>query len=183
MTDTIAHQPINWRAASKQLTALGVRKYKLTLHDAEEVAQEALLRCLDPDYAGFNPAQYPTFFDFLLATLHACVNARRRRVHHKREVHGQEVESHDQPKSQHERLSHDPVHELTTLHTARAAIQMLLEQSRGDPLAQRVLRLMEDGIDRPAEQASIARVNVSLIYEARRRISERSAGLRHLIEG
>lgn len=183
MTETIATEPIDWKAVSKQLTALGLRKYKLNHHDAEEVAQEAVLRCFDSDYADFNPAQYLTYFDYLLATFHACVNARRRRVRHKREVHGVEVESIDQPQTQHERLNHDPVHELTQMHTARIAVEMLVDQARGDPEVRQLLGLMSEGLFKPAELASAMNIPALRVYQARRRLGRHAQRLRHIIEG
>lgn len=183
MTQRNIRDDIDWRAVSKQLTALGTRKYKLNPQDAEEIAQEAILRCFDPDYADFNPGQYPTMFDYLLATFYACLRARHRRERNRPEVHGVEVESHDEPRNQHERLSHDPVHELTAVHTARIAIELLQDHARGDPEVLRVLELMSEGLFKPAGLASALNIPAERVYQARRRLARHAERLRHLIEG
>ena len=66
-------------------------------------------------------------------------------------------------------------------HMAAAAFSLLLDRTRGDPLAQEVLELMSRGHDKPAAMAAALHVPVRNIYEARRRLSHHGRAIATLI--
>lgn len=177
-----AHEDgIHWPSTIKRLVAYGRRRH-LSTEDAEELAQEAVLRFFDPSYQRRDPELYPTPILFLVSTFNGLV-----RNHHKRR--GRRYANHDAvvlftaaTTSREKRLAHDPVQELTMHHLAAQAFSLMLDRTRGDPLAQEVLELMRDGHDKPAAMAATLHVPIRNVYEARRRLSRHGRAIATLIQ-
>lgn len=161
-----ALEGVDWVEVYQRLFVYGVKSRGLTHADAEEVAQEALRRLFDPEYANWDQDKYPTLGEFLKSVVNGVVSNIRQRSGHKAErisKDGNLPEHPSQVVSQEDRA--------IDAQQLRSAINSLLERADGDNLVQDLILKVAEGIDAPKEQAKELGVSIEAIYKARSRLN------------
>jgi DNA-directed RNA polymerase specialized sigma24 family protein len=142
-----------------------MHQHRLSLEDAEQLAQEAICRIFAVDYARYEPDTHGDVLRFLGSILNGLVANQRRH-----EAYGTSwlvasdvlVESHSSPEE----------HAMLAEH-GRLALAKLRRRAKRDVLVMRLVEaILFDGIHGPAEQAKHLGVRVEAIYEAWRRLRE-----------
>ncbi len=158
---------IDWGELFQRLCAYGMGKMRLNPADAEQVAQEAIRRFLDPEHADWDCAKEPDLPRHLGSIFNGIVRDMRMRKGFNRErvaADGNEPDRSDPSPSQADRVA--------LADQGRRGVDRMLELAAGKELVQSVIMLMAEEVDGAAEQARRLSVPVARIYEARRTISE-----------
>jgi DNA-directed RNA polymerase specialized sigma24 family protein len=166
----------DWSAITKRLVAYAHRRLRRrSIETAKEIAQEALTRIWDPEYAGWDPAKEP----MLLRHLGSVVNGIVRNLH----VSMRERAAVGRAPEIVERLAELPEgapdgRSADGRMDARKIVDRLLERTGTDEIVSGIVLLMAEGIDRPAEQAAALDRTVRDIYNARRRLKDHGNAVR-----
>jgi hypothetical protein len=191
--------PEQWADLARRLTRYAFNRMRrlargaATWEEAENVAQEAFSRLLDPAFAEWDRERHPEVFDALGYVVNGlAVNwARRRRVRAAHvpildDVDANEDDAPLDPRSEGDRAgegghgsgdgvvlsSRDGDEGLAAREERRAerAFAMLEARLADDPLALGLLGLIREGEGRPAEQARRLGRDVGDVYTAKRRL-------------
>jgi DNA-directed RNA polymerase specialized sigma24 family protein len=137
-------------------------------HDAEDVAQEALSRAIDPDRSPWRPEVQPNFTYHVVNVAREVLKERRAKWKVRTNPRNASAEA--------EALRTPPLradalvaardgHERDSARRAGMRVQLA-------GLELRVFELYERDITNPAEQANLLKATIKDIYEARRRVAE-----------
>jgi hypothetical protein len=153
----------DWREVARRLTLFAFRRLGRGAQqsDAEELAQEALRRFLDPNYAGWDRSVEPDLLRHLGSIVNGLVSNRVQRAKRRQDVTLDNADLVAHENSDSRLVAADHVRHLVL--RIRAALE-------DDPQAERVFELMLDGVDRPAEQATELGIPASDLYKIRRRL-------------
>ncbi len=167
----------NARAAAARLRDdAGLRKrivayaYKVTrnLAEAKDLAQEAMMRAIDPDRSPWDPAKQPDLFLHIGSIINTIIWDRRR-AEERHPVDAVDTNDVLHPDPQPRAL------ELMQRGEENARyeywLELLVDRLASDTVALDVLRLTDDGIDGAAAQAADLHRTVEEIYAANRRIA------------
>ena len=168
----------DWERIGKRLTLYAYRRLRgIGVDDmarAQDLAQEAIGRLFDPDYAGWDRGRQPSLLEHLGSVVNGLVsNLRRKRA--RRTVPVSLEEGRLSPLVAAQPGAEARVADAEELARVWA---MLQESLRDDELGGRVLELIVEGCERPREQARALSIDVERIYQARRRLRRRIAEVR-----
>ena len=166
----------DWEQIGKRLTLFAHRRlWSIGVDDvalAQDLAQEAISRLFDPNYAGWDQARQPVLLEFLGSVVNGLISNLRK----KRRRRGAHLPL-EGPGRPHLACECAGAETRVSQADELTRIWALLQQElQGDPLAVQVLELTIEGCERPRHQAAALGVDVERIYQARRR-------LRRCIEG
>lgn len=172
-----AAKAIDWNDVYKRLVVHGLKALGLAVEDAKQVAQEALRRYFDPQYANWEPTKYPTLLLFLGSTMNGIASDIRQRKGYLGERPTRDGVLPDivTPAA-------SPEDRVVAANFARVAVGKLLERASADELVQNIVLKMVEGIDTAAEQAVALGVNVKEIYNARERLKIHVASVKAEME-
>jgi hypothetical protein len=162
----------------KQLVVYASRRHRLEPEDAKQVAQEALRRFFDPEYADWDPEKYPTILRFLGSIVNGIVSDMRKRA---RFASDRSVEALPESTLLHRVPS--PEDRVLDAALGRQAVSMLLENAQGDRVVEDVCLQMLEGNDGAASQASALGLPIRTVYEARRRLESMRMKVRVALGG
>lgn len=171
---------IDWEQLSKRLTLYAWRRLKRVGMPDQELAQdiafEAIRRYFDEEYLDWDPDSYPTRLEYFGSVINGIVRNRVRRAQ-RRNVEPADL---TEPVMERRMPSPAPDPERCVVQTqwAEQVIAELRRQLDDDPHLLRLLELMLDGVERPAEQAEVLSVPVRDIYNANRRLKRYYAVVR-----
>ena len=160
----IAPADADWNSIYKRLVAYGIGHHRLSLEDAEQVAQEALGRFFDPLYAKYEPQAHGDILRFLGSTVNGLVVNQQRRDAGSADWFvrsGALVETEPSPED----------YAIAAEH-AHIVLEKLKQRTTGDPLAQQIITKTLDGVHGAADQAEALGVSIEEVYRARRRIKD-----------
>lgn len=162
---------VDWKKTYKRLTLYAYHRLgRVGMSDmelAEDLAQEAVCRLYDPEYADWDSEREPVLLRFLGSTINGMVSNRRRKATRRGDVllgslpcDGENIP----------RFELSTEERLILRDEVACAVAELRERLAGDELALQVLKnSLLDG-DRPQEQAIALGVDVMKVYRARRRL-------------
>lgn len=189
LEDVLASQ--DWADLARRLTRYAhVRLRGRSWETAEELAQEAIARLLDPAYASWDRERHPDLFDALGYIVNGLVsNYRQRkatRAHHvtlRDDIDEADDDAPRDPRSDPDDDEHapppdavvlrgeDPAEESPAGHRgAEAAMAALRARLVGDALGLGLLDQIQQGEGRPLAQAKALGVTVAEVYTAKRRL-------------
>jgi DNA-directed RNA polymerase specialized sigma24 family protein len=171
----IAPAGTNWNKVYEHLVAYATGHHRLTLEDAEQVAQEALRRFFDPTYALYEPATHGDILRYLGSLVNGIVVNQYRRHASAADWFvgaGGPRESEGSPED----------YAIAAEH-AHLVLEKLMDRTARDPLAQQLLRVTLDGVHGAAEQAKCLGVPVEHVYQARRRVKAYISAVLSLMGG
>jgi hypothetical protein len=155
---------VDWGRVGKALVAFAVRRMHLRPPEAQDMAQRAMQRAFDPDYAAWDPAAEPNILIHLFGVMRGMAGSDRQR-------HGFEAErltrSGELPRVAVAARTDDVLADAQEARDAFAALRAL---ARGDGLVERILEANARGLDTPAELARALDVNATDIYSANKRL-------------
>jgi DNA-directed RNA polymerase specialized sigma24 family protein len=137
-------------------------------HEAEDIAQEALSRAIDPERSPWRREAQPNFVYHVINVAREVLKERRAKWkvrNDPRHVSAEAEALRTAPLRADARVAARDGHERDSAR--RAGLRAQLE---GLPL--RVFELYERDVTSPAEQANLLRATIKDIYEARRRVAE-----------
>ncbi len=169
----------NARAAAEGLRDERLRKgivalaYRLTgnASDARDLAQEAMVRAIDPLKSPWDPAKQTLFLH--VGSIMNSLLANKRRAE-KRRPTAHRVNVHDPKRFQHadpQPLALQPLLEQEEDARLEYWLELLRERLAGDKMALAKLDLVRQGIDDADEQATRLRCRVQDIYRTNERIA------------
>ena len=159
-----APEDTDWNAIYRRLVAYGIVHHRLSLEDAEQVAQEALGRFFDPAYAAYDPQTHNDLLRFLRSTVNGIVVNQHRRQASSADWFVRSVglvETEPSPED----------YAIAAEH-AHIVLEKLTQRTAADPLARRIIATTLDGIHGATEQAETLGVSIEEVYRARRRIKD-----------
>lgn len=186
VSSSINLEQFDWAEISQRLTKYA--KHRLgtrgTWQDAEQLAQEAICRFLDPEYAAWDTEKQPDIMLHLGSIVNGVLANHVRKwenckIDHKEPNKlGAEIDNRQRRSgnsiSAEGKCSDSP--------DARKVLSILTDRLAQDSLCQEVLLLHMDGIDRPAEQATALERPVKEINNARRRLDDHLQAVRRMLE-
>lgn len=137
-------EPIDWRWTYEQLVAFGRRRHRLSPEEAEQDAQEAIRRFFDPSYIRYDPAVHGTVLSFLGSIVNAIVANIRKRSSSAKWFLGF-ANDEEQPRS--------PEEHAIAKERFERVLAKLLERTKHDPIARRLLAVMLDGAEGIEQEA------------------------------
>ncbi len=143
-----------WKRVSRRLTLYAFATIrKRWWHEAEDLAEDALLAVIDPDKRKWDRLAQPESFEHLasLVRANASMNRMMRRRHRDTEYE-EENEKGDTPETNPKTRSHEE--ELIHGERGRRVIAAVRERAPTDERVNKVLGLLEAGIDTMAEHAA-----------------------------
>lgn len=159
----------DWPAIRKRLVAFARRK-GLTREDAEQVAQEAIGRVFDPAYAPYDADLHGDLLRFLGSVVNGMIsNLRKRRSYTPLSMQAVSAVVETAPSPEDHAIAREQ---------AREVVDVLVERTADDPIAHRILTLIEEGVITPIEQAARLGVPIAEIYKAKRRLKTHCAAIR-----
>jgi hypothetical protein len=158
---------IDWGEMFERLFAYGTSKMRMNPADAEQVAQEALRRFVDPKYAGWDREKEPSLFRHLGSIFNGVVRDMRTKKGFNQERPSSDGDPPGGPDG-----APSPEERVLLADQIRLAVGRMLELSAGKKLVQDVIMLMAEEVDEAAEQAKRLGLPVARIYEARRSVTE-----------
>lgn len=167
----------DWADVSRRLTLFVLRRMgqRQNVHDAEEIAQEAVRRFLDPNYAGWDETAEPNLLRHLGSIANGVLSDRRQRSATTRE----ELRA---PRELADNRSIDDIERRAAVgELAEQALAALRARLVGDSVGERVFELILQEVDEPREQARHLQVPIREIYNARRRLALHREAIRHSI--
>ncbi|MDD5308694.1 MAG: hypothetical protein PHU25_15360 [Deltaproteobacteria bacterium] len=175
-------ESIDWGAASKRLTLFVQRRLgcRGSIDDAQEIAQEAIRRFLDPNYADWDTTKQPDLFLYLGSIANGVI---RNRIRHSSTTTEEVTDM--TPREMQVGISApdlSPEHRAASAERARRAIDVLLERLDGDDLGQKILFLVLDGVDAAPEQAARLKVPIGAVYKARHRLNQHRQAVERLLD-
>lgn len=173
----------DWNDLYRRLVAfvknrLGTRG---SMDDVEEIAQEAIRRCFDPEYATWDQAKYPDLSEFLGSIANGLIQNLTKKK-------STTEETPEPPQSvafatAHTSEAMTPEAQVADRELLERAFSMISERIDGRPLVEDVfLAGFADGIVKAAEQAEKLGRPVSQVYEARRELARHLAEVKQLID-
>jgi hypothetical protein len=167
LTKRLARQ--DWAAVTKRLVVFAHRRLGgRSIETAQEIAQEAIARVWDPNYADWDPVTEPSIMrhlgsvvNGLIRNLNVSHRERAERAHDPEEVERAAGRSKDGADGD----------GMDRRIDAARVIDRFLDRTAGDDLVTRLLMVMADGEDKPAQQATKLGVPVTEVYNARRRLN------------
>jgi DNA-directed RNA polymerase specialized sigma24 family protein len=131
--------------------------------DAKDVAQTALLKFWEGDWA-WDPQTHPDVLKFLMGIVRSLVANERRSARRKYESPSDTVDALPDLSPTAKAL------EQRRQERGETALAQLIDSLKGDARALDVVRLVQNGVEKPAKQAAELRCHVQEIYDARDRI-------------
>lgn len=170
---------VDWADVSRRLSLFASRRLGRfgSAAEAEEIAQEAIRRFLDPDYASWDQAKEPSLLRHLGSIVNGLVRNRSRRAKRRGASIQLEEEMH---------RSAEPLPDRRAAATMLASRGMALLRTRlaNDDLCRQLLDLQIDGVTKASEQAATLGLEINDVYNARRRLAGHVATVREaLFEG
>ena len=155
----------DWTAITRRLVLLAVHRHRLSLEDAEQIAQDAVCRFFDAEYVRYEPDTHGDVARFLGSIVNGLVvNHRRHDAHGTAWLVGSAGLVDTQPSPEE--------HAMLAEH-GRHALAKLRRRTKRDVLVMRLVEaILFDGIHGPTEQAKHLGVRIKDIYEAWRRLRE-----------
>jgi DNA-directed RNA polymerase specialized sigma24 family protein len=172
----------DWGKLSKGLFVYCRRRHGLPVEDANEIAQEALCRAVDPRRPR-DPERYPDIKFWLQSIVNGLVSNRRRNAARKMEKLVENMP--EAPSTDIAGVAVAPPRpdeRVLTADSARRAVTKVLERVKGNTLAEAVVLMMADGLDKVGDQASEQKVEVKRIYRAREKVAEVTAEVKREME-
>jgi DNA-directed RNA polymerase specialized sigma24 family protein len=157
----------DWGEMFVRLYAYGTGKMRMNPADAEQIAQEALLRFVDPKYASWDREKEPSLLRHLGSIFNGVARDMRTKKAFNQERLSSSADQPDQPdvaSSQEDRVF--------AADQVRQGVGRMLELSAGKKVVQDVIMLMAEEVDGAAEQARRLGLPIARIYEARRTVTE-----------
>jgi hypothetical protein len=164
----------DWAKLGKQLFTYCRRKHHLPIEDAKQISQQAICRAIDQTLPGRDRHRYPTMILWLGSIVNGLVVNLRRNLTSKSEtVPNKELPETTSIEGVAGVASAPRTPEEIAIAGERTsnAITRVLELLRGDALAERVVLLMLDKLDKPEAQAKELNVDVRKVYRAREKIA------------
>jgi DNA-directed RNA polymerase specialized sigma24 family protein len=163
-----------WKVTFKRLVAWTARRHRMTPADAEDIVQDAIRLFLkaggQPD-----PADPKGLFYALGSNVNGImVNKRRNKVDRAVSLMGDVTEA--------ELGDPDTEARIADAQVARKAVSAVFDRVSGDELASQVMMLQSEGMDDAASQAKHLGVNVTEVYNARRRLKGHVEAIQKLAE-
>jgi len=161
----------DWVVITKRIVLFAHRRLGCrSIEMARDVAQEALTRVWDPEYADWDPSKEPSLVRHLGSVVNGIIRnlnvSQRERVErpHSPDALEQAVDEGGKPTAD----GGSPSARID----ACKILDRFLERTAEDKLASGIILLMADGVDKPSEQAVSLGVPVKDVYNARRRLNE-----------
>jgi DNA-directed RNA polymerase specialized sigma24 family protein len=145
------------------------------VEDAKEIAQEAICRAVDPKRRR-DPEKYPEVPFWLQSIANGLISNRRRKVARKTERFVKEMP--EEPATDIAGVASAPPRpdeRVIAGDKARRAVTKVLELVKGDEVAEAVVFMKADGLDKPSEQAKEQKVDIKRLYRAREKVAEATA--------
>ena len=178
---SVSHQQLlehDWSDISRRLTLFvyGRLGRGRSMHDAEEIAQEAVRRFLDPNYAQWDQGREPSLVRHLGSIANGVLSDRRQRKSSSNE------ELRDVADMAEVDASEDVETRVASAEVAARSLAALRERLAKDRVALDILELIIRGVDEPREQARQLSLAPREVYNARRRIALHRDAIRNLID-
>lgn len=169
---------LEWAEIFRRLVLFAFRRGQLrgvssSLADAEDIPAEAIRRLLDSDYAHWDSGRQPDLLRHLGSTVNGLISngsrTARLRVEHSLSDPSilQRVEQ--------SMASND---EIDQVEECQRALLLLDRRVADDELIRKLLSLEKEGITKPAMQATRLKLAISVIYQARRRLTRHREAVR-----
>ena len=169
---------LDWSEILRRLTAFALKRLRSrgSLADAEDLAQEAVTRFLDPKYAGWDRDREPDLLRHLGSILNGVLNNRVRLKSFAAEEPNDEIIVNatdcDEPL---------PEARVAATEDLNRSISLISARISGDKLVEDILLLSIDGINDASAQSAHLRVSISEIYNARRRLAAHRDAVRRQV--
>ncbi len=171
-------ESLDWADMTKRLTIYSRDRSGVSWEIAEEIAQEAITRFLDPAYAGAwdeDDVSEKDVMKQLGSTVNGIIQNRRRT---KSLTHVVSADPLDPLTALSKRTNPGGQDELEVRELGKRALALLLEELTDEDLLQNIVLQEWWQVSKPADQARNLDVPVAKIYKARRELKDYYDGVR-----
>jgi hypothetical protein len=158
-----------WALTSAKLTNYAHKRMgRRSMERAQEIAQEAITRLYDGEYAAWDPEKEPSLFLFLTSIVNSLAYGDRIKSANNKEAR---VKSKKQERAVARIAAPEasPEEEVVARDLQKRMWTEIRANVAGDARVNDLADLVEDGIDAPAEQAAKLGVSIEEVRTARRR--------------
>lgn len=169
---------VDWANVSRRLTLFAIRRlgrYGSTA-EAEEIAQEAIRRFLDPDYASWDQQKEPSLLRHLGSIVNGLIRNRAQRVQRRGVAIQLDEEMHTSSQS-------SPDDRAAAGILASRSMELLRARLGNDDVCRQLLELQIEGTTKASEQATRLGLAITGVYNARRRLAGHVAAVREALLG